>query len=150
MQDESALVGGPDQRLGARLAPAWWYPDPAQRHDLRYWTGETWSEFVIDGPTRTPSVDPLSIDPLSSANQGTAVAAATRVDSLQEATAAAAARADSVQAAVAEPVVALDGASASTEIPPPSRLRSRLMLAALVVVLVLIAVAGAYLVLGSS
>ena len=51
---------------------------------------------------------------------------------------------------MAEPVGALDVPSASTEIPPPSRLRSRLMLAALVVVLVLIAVAGAYLVLGSS
>jgi hypothetical protein len=29
--------------------PAGWYPDPAERHDLRYWTGKAWSQDVKDG-----------------------------------------------------------------------------------------------------
>jgi hypothetical protein len=44
-----------------RLAGPWWYEDPARRHDLRYWTGTQWSEFVIDGPNRTPSIDPPTV-----------------------------------------------------------------------------------------
>jgi hypothetical protein len=142
MADETIFFDGTEQRRSVRAAPAWWYPDPAKRHDLRFWTGEAWSEFVIDGPTRTPSVDPLV-----SANLSTAVAAP--VESLPEA---AAARVESPQgaAAAAEPVGTHDLSSESTAIPPRSKMRSRLMLVALVVVLVLIAVAGAYLVLGGS
>jgi hypothetical protein len=134
MADETTLYDETEQRRSGPAAPAWWYPDPAKRHDLRYWTGAVWSEFVIDGPTRTPSLDPLA------ASHGTVGAG--RVDNLHEEAAAAA---EAIGAVGTD-----DVASASTAIPPHSNLRSRLMLVALVVVLVLIAVAGAYLVLGSS
>jgi hypothetical protein len=34
-----------------------WYPDPAGRHEQRYWDGRYWSEHVRDGGTR--STDPV-------------------------------------------------------------------------------------------
>ncbi len=37
-----------------------WYPDPARRHQYRYWDGATWTEHVSDeGVTSTDSVDGL-------------------------------------------------------------------------------------------
>ena len=59
MTDHEALDA--DRQNAAPASAAWWYQDPSGRHDLRYWTGEGWSDFVIDGPTRTPSVDPLGL-----------------------------------------------------------------------------------------
>src|SRR5262245_60770602 len=29
-------------------ADAGWYPDPSQRHELRYWDGNSWSDHVAD------------------------------------------------------------------------------------------------------
>jgi len=29
--------------------PADWYPDPYQRHELRYWDGQSWTSNVSDG-----------------------------------------------------------------------------------------------------
>lgn len=43
--------------------PESWYPDPAGRHDFRFWSGEAWTEFVVDGPLRAPSIDPVGDDP---------------------------------------------------------------------------------------
>jgi len=52
--DEAATV--------RRGAPASWLPDPAGRHQLRYWNGTTWTEHVsnngqttTDQPTTTPA-----------------------------------------------------------------------------------------------
>jgi len=34
--------------------PARWYPDPTERHELRYWSGTTWTDDVADkGVTST-------------------------------------------------------------------------------------------------
>jgi uncharacterized protein YxjI len=42
-----------------------WYPDPVQRHELRYWDGTAWTDHVSDqGVTGT---DPLDSDPGSPA-----------------------------------------------------------------------------------
>lgn len=38
-------------------ASAGWHPDPAGRHDLRYWDGRQWTEHVSDGGA--VSADPL-------------------------------------------------------------------------------------------
>lgn len=38
------------------LPPAAWHPDPAGRHDQRYWDGARWTEHVRDGVT--PGIDP--------------------------------------------------------------------------------------------
>lgn len=39
-------------------APAGWYPDPAGRHELRYWDSIGWTEHVSD--QGTTSKDPIS------------------------------------------------------------------------------------------
>ena len=39
--------------------PADWYPDPAGRHQHRYWDGTTWSEHVSDHGRQ--SVDPITV-----------------------------------------------------------------------------------------
>lgn len=36
---------------------ATWYPDPTSRHQLRYWDGRTWTDYVVDQGTQ--GVDPL-------------------------------------------------------------------------------------------
>ncbi len=36
---------------------AGWFPDPMQRHELRYWDGTTWTEHIADGGH--PGVDPV-------------------------------------------------------------------------------------------
>jgi hypothetical protein len=43
-------------------APAGWYPDPAQRHAHRYWSGAGWSHHVADAGTS--ATDPLATDAL--------------------------------------------------------------------------------------
>ena len=54
-----AMVATP-QSVGAATAvtqPAAWHPDPAGRHQLRYWDGQTWTVHVSDnGVTGT---DPI-------------------------------------------------------------------------------------------
>ena len=35
---------------------AGWYPDPSGRHELRYWDGKGWTEYVRDGATQ--ALDP--------------------------------------------------------------------------------------------
>jgi hypothetical protein len=60
-----------------QLARPWWYEDPARRHDLRFWTGTEWSEFVIDGPNRTPSLDPPTASGARADDTGGGVATAT-------------------------------------------------------------------------
>jgi hypothetical protein len=42
---------------GAALPPAAWHPDPAGRHQLRWWDGAEWSRFVAD--SGVSSEDPL-------------------------------------------------------------------------------------------
>jgi hypothetical protein len=39
-------VGSPVQPEA--LAIAGWYPDPAQRHQYRYWDGREWAPHVAD------------------------------------------------------------------------------------------------------
>jgi hypothetical protein len=36
---------------------AGWYPDPTDRHELRYWGGTAWTEHVADGGR--PVIDPI-------------------------------------------------------------------------------------------
>ncbi len=47
----------PPQPLQQVAPPAGWYPDIAQRHELRYWDGGAWTEHVVD--KGRPNVDPL-------------------------------------------------------------------------------------------
>ena len=42
---------------GAALPPAAWHPDPAGRHQLRWWDGAEWSRYVAD--SGVSSEDPL-------------------------------------------------------------------------------------------
>jgi hypothetical protein len=44
------------QGSGVGTAPDW-YPDPAGRHEFRYWDGASWTQNVADGGAQ--SVDPL-------------------------------------------------------------------------------------------
>lgn len=37
--------------FGGSPAPGW-FPDPARRHQLRYWDGTSWTEHVQDGQLR--------------------------------------------------------------------------------------------------
>ncbi|HEX2578136.1 MAG TPA: DUF2510 domain-containing protein [Aquihabitans sp.] len=41
----------------ATAGPAGWHPDPAGRHEQRYYDGSTWTEHVVDAGTQT--TDPL-------------------------------------------------------------------------------------------
>lgn len=38
----------PSIDTGGTSAPAGWYPDPASRHEFRYWDGNRWTEHVSD------------------------------------------------------------------------------------------------------
>jgi Protein of unknown function (DUF2510) len=46
------------ETLPAPAAPAGWYADPTGRHVYRYWTGNTWTEYVSPGDG-TRFIDPL-------------------------------------------------------------------------------------------
>jgi hypothetical protein len=37
--------------------PTGWYPDPAGRHEYRFWTGQRWSDFSLDNGVQC--ADPL-------------------------------------------------------------------------------------------
>jgi hypothetical protein len=44
------LAGGQAQiSQAANAQPAGWHPDPARRHELRYWNGTTWTDDVSNG-----------------------------------------------------------------------------------------------------
>lgn len=52
------VAGGmPAQPAAAAAVPASWLPDPAGRHEQRYWDGSRWTEHVSTGGTA--SVDPI-------------------------------------------------------------------------------------------
>lgn len=48
--------GPPGPGLWQAPAPGW-YPDPARRHEMRYWNGWAWTESVSSGGI--PGSDPL-------------------------------------------------------------------------------------------
>ena len=54
------------------MTPGAWFPDPARRHELRYWNGAQWTEHVSD--RGAVSVDPLPSDPAAMATAGQVVA----------------------------------------------------------------------------
>jgi hypothetical protein len=41
---------------GTTAPPAGWFPDPAGRHELRYWDGTSWTDHVRDSDVA--GVDP--------------------------------------------------------------------------------------------
>lgn len=52
-----SISGWWDMRKKRTAHPASWFPDPAGRHQLRYWDGTRWTEHVSDHGTTTS--DPL-------------------------------------------------------------------------------------------
>ncbi len=44
-----AAATAPTAAAPAVLPPAAWHPDPAGRHQLRWWDGTEWTEWVGDG-----------------------------------------------------------------------------------------------------
>jgi len=50
------------------MQAAGWFPDPAQRHQYRWWSGSEWSEHVSD--SGVSSVDPLTPQPDPSQQTG--------------------------------------------------------------------------------
>lgn len=42
-------------------SPPGWHPDPVGRHDYRYWSGDTWTEHVLDESEMAS--DPIGRDP---------------------------------------------------------------------------------------
>jgi len=40
----------------SELAPGAWHPDPLGRHELRYWNGVAWTQYVSDDGAQ--SLDP--------------------------------------------------------------------------------------------
>lgn len=50
-----------DRERGQGAIPRDWYPDPAGRHEYRYWDGAAWTGHVADAGTQ--SVDPLPAGP---------------------------------------------------------------------------------------
>lgn len=61
----NAMVRPPTRPAAAPAAggpaPASWQPDPAGRHEARYWDGVTWSDLVADGGVT--ATDPLQPPP---------------------------------------------------------------------------------------
>lgn len=37
--------------------PSGWYPDPSDRHEFRFWTGQRWTDFALDNGVQC--ADPL-------------------------------------------------------------------------------------------
>jgi hypothetical protein len=52
---------GPQARQVHALPPAEWYPDPAGRHQFRYWGGAAWTDSVADDGVQ--SIDPMPASP---------------------------------------------------------------------------------------
>ena len=53
---------------GMSTTPANWYPDPMQRHQLRYWNGTAWTDHVSNnGVQGTDPVQPKGLDRVDSA-----------------------------------------------------------------------------------
>lgn len=50
--------GPPGGTATASQVPPSWQPDPTRRHELRYWDGTNWTEYVADGGSQ--STDPIS------------------------------------------------------------------------------------------
>jgi len=44
-----ARAGSGDTMAASKMIPAGWYPDPARRHEYRYWGGTDWTASVTDG-----------------------------------------------------------------------------------------------------
>jgi hypothetical protein len=53
-----------DSQSAGGLPAAGWYPDPVDRHELRYWDGATWIGNVAD--LGQASVDPVEVPPAQS------------------------------------------------------------------------------------
>jgi hypothetical protein len=51
----------PSPAADGGAAPSGWYPDPAGRHEQRYWHEGRWTEHVADGGRR--SSDPATPAP---------------------------------------------------------------------------------------
>ncbi len=45
----AAIVLGIGKKCRCALGPAAWLPDPSGRHELRYWSGLSWTDNVRDG-----------------------------------------------------------------------------------------------------
>ena len=55
------IVGTTGGKNWVKVSPAGWRPDPAKRHELRYWDGTMWTSWVSDaGET---SDDPIRPEP---------------------------------------------------------------------------------------
>jgi hypothetical protein len=52
-----ARVGSSVPPRAEPVSPPGWFPDPAARHETRYWDGARWTEHVADG--QTTSTDPV-------------------------------------------------------------------------------------------
>ena len=46
--DRSSTDRGAGSGFSAPVVAAGWYPDPVQRHELRYWDGTGWSHHVAE------------------------------------------------------------------------------------------------------
>lgn len=58
VRDLERLLGGVSMAEATSAGvPAGWYPDPAARHEQRYWDGTRWTADVADGD-RTSTDDP--------------------------------------------------------------------------------------------
>lgn len=53
-----AAIAQPAAAQPAAAQPAGWHPDPAGRHELRYWNGSTWTDDVSDAGVTTK--DPVA------------------------------------------------------------------------------------------
>ncbi|MCU1492189.1 MAG: hypothetical protein JWM85_3594 [Acidimicrobiaceae bacterium] len=49
---EAPVAGNPPPP-GEHLPPYGWYPDPGGRHELRYWDGRGWTDYVSDQGVRS-------------------------------------------------------------------------------------------------
>jgi hypothetical protein len=53
----AALAAGPAAAAVATSPPGAWHPDPAGRHELRWWDGQAWTDAVSDAGVQTS--DPI-------------------------------------------------------------------------------------------
>jgi uncharacterized protein YxjI len=66
------------------MTAADWYPDPGRRHEVRYWDGQAWTDWVTDNGVQTS--DPLPPQPsgLDRVDSALKVGNEGRVDLIQE------------------------------------------------------------------